>query len=545
MRKERVWRATVLIQSCMRRYLAHKRVKLLKQRRKYEKVYDATVKLQAIFRSKVQRWRYLRLRRAHIEANSASLIQRYYRGWQARRRVQQIRLRRNRHHAATMIGKIVRAKAARRRVQEMREEQRLNRAAIRLQAMVRGFVTRRTLARVLVERARYAAAVTIQRRVRGMVSRKTLHRKIAEINFYRAQRTKMAVRIQAAYRGYHDRILVKIKLKQQRKERLVKFAAATKITTMVRGFLARRLLQTLRLQRFQLWLTMAREWQETWSDEGNAWCYIHTETGEALWEPTRSGYTRADGRLVLYSGDIVEDPRNSNKNGNDENGGSDGQDSLQRLLQMADTAPAPGTKTAAGKGKKAWLSAALCTECNDRTAIRHCHECNDQFCTKCYKATHALGARRHHTYDNLGPKDCDECELLLAERYCVTCDENFCDGCWRQLHRHGKRIYHPYCEISREGRVDARIFTMDGDEVTNTMDDSTTYAQTRVDNQRTLREAQQVSAQIAQYNYADDTSGTQQDGYYDNSYDANGGGGYEMTAYDPNAVADGGGEYFQ
>jgi hypothetical protein len=53
----------------------------------------------------------------------------------------------------------------------------------------------------------------------------------------------------------------------------------------------------------------------------------------------------------------------------------------------------------------------------------------------------------------------------LAERWCVSCDENFCDGCWRKVHSKGKRAFHPYSEISGEGRIDPRIFTMDGDQV--------------------------------------------------------------------------------
>jgi hypothetical protein len=34
-----------------------------------------------------------------------------------------------------------------------------------------------------------------------------------------------------------------------------------------------------------------------------------------------------------------------------------------------------------------------------------------------------------------------------------------------QVHSKGKRAFHPYSEISSEGRIDARIFTMDGDQV--------------------------------------------------------------------------------
>ena len=46
-----------------------------------------------------------------------------------------------------------------------------------------------------------------------------------------------------------------------------------------------------------------------------------------------------------------------------------------------------------------------------------------------------------------------------------SCDEAFCDGCWRKVHGKGKRVFHPYSEVSPEGRIDARIYTMDGDQV--------------------------------------------------------------------------------
>ena len=34
-----------------------------------------------------------------------------------------------------------------------------------------------------------------------------------------------------------------------------------------------------------------------------------------------------------------------------------------------------------------------------------------------------------------------------------------------QVHSKGKRRFHPYCEVTLEGRVEKRIFTMDGEEV--------------------------------------------------------------------------------
>lgn len=529
LRKERVVHATILIQSIMRRYLARKRVKAIRQRRKYEKIYDATVRIQAVFRGKLQRWRFLRMRREKRYLSSTLLIQRVYRGYHARRRVAQIRLRRNRQFAATLIQKVIRSRLSRLRVARLKEENRRAQAATKIQSLIRGFLTRQNLAKIMIDRARHHAATMIQKRARGMITRHTLHRRIKEIREYRDGRNKAATRIQAAYRGYRNRVIVKIKLMQHRKEVRRKYAAATKMTTMVRGFLARRQLQSLRIHRYQSWLAMAREWQETWSDEASAWYYVNNSTGETLWEPSRNGYTKSDSRLVLYSGDIVDDPRNAPLD--NEEGDTDGQsqgsaNTFQRLLAMADQADSEEMKaktTAKMKGKRGWLSASLCSECSDRTAVRRCVDCNDDFCTKCYKSSHALGARRHHTFEPLGPKDCDECELLLAERFCVTCDENFCDKCWRSLHKHGKRIFHPYCDIDRDGKVDPRVFTMDGDELTGGGGGyDAIYAQLRADNQRTNQDAMALSQQIAQYDsYGNpiDPAQTMGTGFYEGAVD--------------------------
>jgi hypothetical protein len=44
----------------------------------------------------------------------------------------------------------------------------------------------------------------------------------------------------------------------------------------------------------------------------------------------------------------------------------------------------------------------------------------------------------------------------------ITCNHDMRNP---QVHSKGKRAFHPYSEISSEGRIDARIFTMDGDQV--------------------------------------------------------------------------------
>ena len=58
----------------------------------------------------------------------------------------------------------------------------------------------------------------------------------------------------------------------------------------------------------------ARQWVEMWNEDVNAWCYSNGKTGETLFNPPITGYTRvtdADGPwLLLQSGRIVSDPAN-------------------------------------------------------------------------------------------------------------------------------------------------------------------------------------------------------------------------------------------
>lgn len=378
----------------------------------------------------------------------------------ARKRVHTLRLKHNKALAATAIQKVARGRVARKRVVGIRATRRTHRAAVQIQKIVRGFVARRTISSILVNRARFKYAVRIQALMRGALARMNRERKVAELQEYRYVRYRAATLIQAAYRGYRSRLLVRMKLYKLRKVRSEQARAATAIITVVRGFLCRAYLRDLRAERRERWIAEARTWQEMWSDESAAWFYLNIVTGDALWEPSAEGYVKSDGSLVLASGEIIEDPRNKKPpaEGEEEDDAEGG--------PMAEEGSGP-RKTDKKKGQSH-----LCSECSDRVAIRSCAECGDKFCTKCYKAAHATGSRRSHTYTAIGPLDCAECELLLAERWCVSCDEAYCDGCWRKVHGRGKRRFHPYSEVSPAGRVDARIYTMDGEQQLGEYDSS-------------------------------------------------------------------------
>lgn len=64
--------------------MAKKKMEVLRQRRKYQKLYDSTIQIQALFRGKLGRWRYLRETRDKLQYNSATSMQKILRGELAR-----------------------------------------------------------------------------------------------------------------------------------------------------------------------------------------------------------------------------------------------------------------------------------------------------------------------------------------------------------------------------------------------------------------------------------------------------------------------------
>lgn len=460
-KKEQIRRAAVKIQSIARQRISLKRIEGLRQRRKYQRLYDATIKIQALIRGKLVRWRYLKTARDRIRRQAAMNLQRAYRGYYTRKRVAKLMLRRSKYLAATLIQKIMRAKLATKRVAVLLAARKKHRSATLLQTCVRGYLGRKHMARTLIERARYRYAVRIQAMVRGKLVRIHILQKIKEMEDYRYYRNKAATKIQATYRGYHSRLLHQMMLYKLKKEKKEQYRAATIIGKTIRGFISRAYLREMHQQRYEQWIIDARHWRETWSEESQNWYYYNESTGDAVWEPAATGYTKVDGiSLVLASGEIIEDPAIVRARAK-ALAAADGDDSEDD--EEAAEARAEAERQLAFADKK--KLAKLCSECQDRMAIRACTECGDKFCTKCYKYLHATGSRRYHTYTAVGPIDCTECELVLAERWCVSCDEAYCDGCWRKVHSHGKRVFHPYSEVSAEGRVDARILTMDGEQV--------------------------------------------------------------------------------
>ena len=57
------------------------------------------------------------------------------------------------------------------------------------------------------------------------------------------------------------------------------------------------------------WIAQAREWKKVCVDDTGASSYYNETIQESIWEaPTSQGYTRADNRLVLRDGTVIDDP---------------------------------------------------------------------------------------------------------------------------------------------------------------------------------------------------------------------------------------------
>ena len=239
---------------------------------------------------------------------------------------------------------------------------------------------------------------------------------------------KAALMVQRTYRGHRARSHFRYLLRTHRKKQEETRVAATHIQRMIRGFVARKVTGRMKKEAWEALLEDARLWKEQWSEAETKWTYI-SKDGKVLSEPPRTGYTKADGMLVLSTGKVVEDP--------------------------------DAKLSAEEKEDKRLLK--LCVECEERDASRFCRQCNDKYCGPCYNKVHAYGKRVGHSYAQIGPMECSECENEVANKWCTSCDDPFCKDCWNLIHLRGKRKAHCYLEIDRRGKVSNILMNRNGE----------------------------------------------------------------------------------
>lgn len=421
--------AVLLVQRVARGISSRARVKKLRENQNITRMHDSLVKIQALFRCKLQHWKYKKYRRNILQDASARTMQRVIRGHLGRRKASKIRLFQNKELNAIMIQAVVRGLFGRKYAEEQRLLRLKGEMALRIQVVSRGYIARMRIKKIKRDKIERIAAVAIQAKVRGALARMNLHRRRKEAAEYQRERSRQAKLIQAVYRGHRARVLFRYYMQERNELRELENITAVVLQCCIRCFVARARIRRLREQRFNALVMNAMAWKEMWAEDSSSWFYFNEQTEEALWEPPSGGYKKNDGQLVLETGEIIDEPDMT------------------------------------GKKKRAAGEEHLCVECVQRVAIRACEECGDGFCTKCFKTTHASGSRKQHTWKPAGPIDCTECEEELAERWCVSCDEAYCDNCWRKVHSKGKRRFHPFSQVQEDGHIDNRIFTIDGEQV--------------------------------------------------------------------------------
>ncbi|CAM9281310.1 unnamed protein product [Chrysoparadoxa australica] len=382
-------------------------------------------------RGKATRLRIGKLRQEMLEDNAARLLTRVARGHNGRKIAREKCREKAREFVAKAIQNLYRGREGRKTFLIMLRISKENHAAAKLQSLWRGRKGRNAAHEWLMGLKRDASAVKIQAMCRVWLAKRYVARYRIEAKARRQIEEKAAIEIQRVYRGRRVRLLHGVQLQIRRALNRKREAAAIIMQTMARGYISRQLVTKLFMARSLARMADARQWQETWGEDEEKWFYLNQDTGEAIWEPPKTGYAKADGNLVLVTGEVVPDP----------------------LANMTEE-----ERTEA-------LASTMCTECETKRACRHCEQCGDKYCTACFNRTHARAQRALHTWTRCGPMECEECEKAAATKWCTSCDDPFCAACWNIIHAKGKRATHSYCSISPDGKVSLKATAPDGGDV--------------------------------------------------------------------------------
>lgn len=163
------------------------------------------------------------------------------------------------------------------------------------------------------------------------------------------------------------------------------------------------------------------------------------QTGEALWAPPSTGYTKVTGQLVLQDGRVIEDPG----------------DDVEAVVEAPTIGK--GGVSIDGKslvepdedeGEESDDEDKLCIECEEEDARRKCGQCEDFFCDACFEKLHQSAKRRQHTWKAVGSTRCIECEKMKATRWCEECQDPYCLGCFTIIHSKGNKSAHKWVDMA-------------------------------------------------------------------------------------------------
>ena len=406
--------AATVIQKYVKRRLAMKYVRILRDQKKYQHVLNSLILIQSLFRMKPIRWRYKKESMRRKRNKAAIEVQKIIRAKLARKLFFVLVFENKIQKSATSIQSVIRRKLAQEKIKQMKLLQLQVQCAIIIQAFLRRCIVRCRMYYAYIEQLKYICAIKIQSAIRRKLVYMHLHYYKQMLYRYRYERDFFAARMQSLFRMFRVRKKYLLYVEYVKSERLKIYNAATRINNFCRCAMARQMKKHLFKERYEWHLYNARMWQEHWSDTDNAWYYVNVETGESAWEPPTSGYTTAYQKLVHSSGELIDDPLLL--------GGENGLDGKSAIFLM-------------------------CGECLKRHATQKCEQCRTNFCTLCIIAVHKVKTKLNHIFTPTGLVDCSECETAVAKVFCKTCDEAFCGDCCTKVHAKGNRKFHIFSEL--------------------------------------------------------------------------------------------------
>ena len=421
-------RMALVLQNAWRGRLSRLMVKKMRDGRRRREEYVGSVKIQAMARGVATRVNYNKILLERARQHASIIIQCALRCYRARVDADARMERRDRDDAGRTLQRCVRGMIGRIIARGKRMERKRNEAAVEIQRCLRGRWGRKRSEKRQTDLIEGSACTIIQKHMRRCLAIRRCKRIREERERERKRLEKAAIVVQKHYRGHRARVMTSMRMKSQRGVVRKRNAAAVKIQSWNRGVEARIRVKSMLQDKMDYMMADSRAWQETWSEESNSWFYYNAETDQAVWEPPSSGYCKADGKLVLATGKVIEDP-------------------LKAMTEEEKEAKEKETK---------------CSDCEKAEATRFCNECGDKYCTACYNQAHASGARAEHTFERIGPIECEECQSVLAVKWCVQCDDPFCEECYEKIHSRGKRRLHACCNIDSHGNVSPRAWGRDG-----------------------------------------------------------------------------------
>ncbi|EGZ17482.1 hypothetical protein PHYSODRAFT_500042 [Phytophthora sojae] len=491
--------AIQVIQRSWRAYRGRMFAYLVKMQKLIAKQTTAAIKMQRMFRGGLAR-KFFRLKRLDQRRQAmATRIQALARGYIVRKRIKQLRDERKMHLVASRVQALYRGRKTRREVAIRRRNQRLTKAAVLIQRRYRGRLGRASFIQRRLDRARNIAATKIQTMARGRRARKKLASLREEERKRQAIRRAAAINIQRVYRGHRARLSTELKLMALRERNRMRAQAATKIQKMVRKRQAIRRVEQLRQERAARFVLQARTWVEYWSEDSAKWFYYNQETGEALWAPPATGYNKADGKLVLQDGKVI-DPS---------------EDDIAAILAAQKAPPTLNGGDNSDSNAKDHEEEQneddededkLCVECEEEDARRQCAQCEDVFCDACYEKLHHSAKREKHTWKAIGSLRCIECEKMRATRWCSVCEDPYCLGCFTIIHSKGNKATHQWTDMATFKKAQKKKQMAKEEESAQTYDEfvqSSEYQYvTEYAVAEAAREAREAQAYAQSYNQA-------------------------------------------